>query len=176
MSARMAAVTGQRPRRTVTCARSVIGVGLGLGFNLGLGLAAATMLAAFCVGGVAKAESQQTFEGRWVASNRSLTLDLSRCGDGWCGIEVTQTGACGRTVLRARVDDGRLTGRLELATKSQPYTIAMHLVRHGPNEPETLAINGHTGAQFEPWRRMYPYMVMFARTGDVTCRPDPKVS
>jgi hypothetical protein len=129
-----------------------------------------------CVGGVAKAESQQTFEGRWAASNRSLTFDLSRCGDGWCGIEVTQTGACGRTVLRARVDDRRLTGRLELATNSQPYTIAMHLVRHGPNEPEMLAINGHTGAQFEPWRRVYPYMVMLARTGDVTCRPDPKVS
>ena len=37
-------------------------------------------------------------------------------------------------------------------------------------------IRGHTGTRFDPWRRMYPYMVSFARTSDVTCRPDPKVS
>lgn len=174
MSARMAAVTGEGPRRAVTCARSVIG--FSLGFTLGLGLAAATMLAAFCVGGVAQADSQPKLEGRWVASNQSLTLDLSRCGDGWCGIEVTQTGSCGRTVLRARTDDGRLTGRLELATKAEPYTIAMRLFRRSPSDPEMLMINGHTGTRFEPWRRMYPYMVSFARTSDASCRPDPKVS
>jgi hypothetical protein len=145
-----------------------------LGF--GLSLAAATMLAAFCVGGVAKAESQQMVEGRWVANNQSLTLDLSRCGDGWCGIEVTQTGSCGRTVLRAANDGGGLTGRLELAAQAQPYTIVMHLFRRSPSAPETLMIRGHTGTRFDPWRRMYPYMVAFARTSDVTCRPDPKVS
>ncbi len=135
------------------------------------------MLASFCVGDVAKADIQQTFEGRWVASNQSLTLDLSRCGDSWCGIEVTQTGSCGQTVLRARNDDDeQFTGRLELAGKSQPYTIAMHLFRRSPSDPQMLMINGHTGTRFEPWRRMYPYMVAFARTSDVTCRPDPKVS
>ena len=170
MSARMAAVTGESPRRAVTCARSVMNLGLRLG------LAAASMLAAFCVGGMAKAGIEQTFEGRWVASNQGLTLDLSRCGDGWCGIEVTQTGTCGRTVLRASNDDGQFTGRLELTTQTQPYTIAMHLFRRNPSDPQTLMIRGHTGTGFDPWRRMYPYMVAFARTSDVTCRPDPKVS
>jgi len=132
---------------------------------------------AFCVDGMAKAESQQMVEGRWVASNQSLTLDLSRCGDGWCGIEVTQTGACGRTVLRARSDDdGQLIGRLELATQAQPYTIVMHLFRRSPSDSELLMIRGHTGARFDPWRRMYPYMVAYARKSDVGCRPDPKVS
>jgi hypothetical protein len=135
------------------------------------------MLAAFYVGGVAQADIQRTFEGRWVAINQSLTLDLSRCGDGWCGIEVTRTGSCGRTLLRAGNDDsGELTGRLELAAQAQPYTIAMHLFRRSPSDPETLMIRGHTGTRFDPWRRMYPYMVSFARTSDVTCRPDPKVS
>jgi hypothetical protein len=142
-----------------------------------MGLAATAMLAALYVGDVAKAESQQTVEGRWVASNRSLTLDLSRCGDGWCGIEVTPTGSCGRTVLRARSDDdGQLTGRLELATDSQPYMIAATLYRRSPSDPGTLMISGHTGNRFEAWRRTYPYSVTFARSGDVTCRPDPKVS
>jgi len=169
MSARIAAVTGEGPRRAETCARSVMG--------FGLAVAAATMLTVFCVAGVANAESQQMVEGRWAANNQSLTLDLSRCGDGWCGIEVTQTGACGRTVLRARIDDGgELMGRLELAAQARPYTIAMHLFWRGPSDPELLMIRGHTGSRFEAWRRIYPYMVAFARTGDASCRPDPKVS
>ena len=150
MSARMAAVTGEGPRRAATCARSVIGVG----FGLGSGLAAATMLAAFCVGGVAKAGSQQTFEGRWVASNQSLTLDLSRCGNSWCGIEVTKAGSCGRAVLRVTNgspdDSHMLYGRLELATQTQPYTIAMHLFRRNAGDPETLMIRGNTGRRYAP--------------------------
>lgn len=138
-------------------------------------MAAATMLAAFCVGDVAKAEA--TFEGRWAASNQSLTLDLARCGDGWCGIEVTPAGSCGRTVLRVRNDaDGRFTGELELATQSESYKIAIHLLRRSPSDPETLMIRGSTGMRFDAWRRIYPYQVVFTRTGDVACRPDPKVS
>ena len=142
------------------------------------------MLATFCVAGVAKADIQRTFEGRWVANNQSLTLDLSRCDDGWCGIEVTSAGSCGRTVLRAAKDtgndDGQLTGRLELDAQALPYTIAIHLVRRKPNDPETLTIRGHTRgyyprSEFQPWRRSYPYMVEFARVGDTTCRHDPTV-
>jgi polyisoprenoid-binding protein YceI len=142
------------------------------------------MLATFCVAGVAKADIQRTLEGRWVAKNQSLTLDLSRCDDGWCGVAVTNAGSCGRTVLRAAKDtgkdDGQLTGRLDLDAQALPYTIAIHLVRRKPNDPETLVIRGHTrsnaSTEFQPWRRIYPYMVEFARAGDATCRHGPKVS
>lgn len=142
------------------------------------------MLATFCVASVAKADIQRTFEGRWVAKNQSLTLDLSRCDDGWCGIEVTNAGSCGRTMLRVAKrtgnDDGQFTGRLELDPQAQPYTIAIHLFRRNPNDPETLMIRGHsrggTVTQFQPWRRIYPYMVEFTRIGDTTCRHGPKVS
>jgi hypothetical protein len=141
-----------------------------------LGSVAAVMLATVCVGGVAKADIQRTFEGRWIANNQSLTLDLSRCGNGWCGIEVTKAGSCGRTVLRVTEgspdDGGALYGRLELATHTQPYTIAMHLFRRNPNDPETLMIRGNTGTRFDAWRRMYPYMVAFSRVSDVTCWPE----
>src|SRR5712691_1126032 len=109
MRTRMTAVTGESPRRAVTCTRSVM---------RSLGSVAAVMLATFCVAGVAKADIQRTFEGRWVANNKSLTLDLSRCGDGWCGTEVTSAGSCGRTVLRVGNEDGQLTGRLELDTQA----------------------------------------------------------
>jgi hypothetical protein len=149
-----------------------------------LGSVASVMLATFCVAGVAKADIQRTFEGRWVAKNQSLTLDLSRCDDGWCGIAVTSAGSCGRTVLRVAKgtgnDDGQLTGRLDLDPQAQPYTVAIHLFRRNPNDPETLMIRGHTrggaGTQFQPWRRIYPYMAEFARVGDTSCRHNPKVS
>jgi hypothetical protein len=136
------------------------------------------MLATFCVAGVAKADIQRTFEGRWVANNRSLTLDLSRCGDGWCGIEVTNAGSCGRIILYVANgtgnDDGQLTGRLELDAQAQPYTIAIYLFRRNPNDPETLMIRGHTRsdrARLDGLIRIYPYMAEFARVGDTTCRP-----
>ena len=142
------------------------------------------MLATFCVAGVAKADLQRTFEGRWVANNQSLTFDLSRCKDGWCGIEVTNAGSCGRTILRVANATGdnnsELTGQLELAAQTQPYAIGINLYRRSPDDSGMLMISGHTrgdtGSQFEPWRRTYPYMASFARAGDTVCRHDPKVS
>src|SRR5262245_20243662 len=172
MSATTTAVTGKGARRAAIFVRSIMSVG----WYVGLGMAATT-LASFCVHGMAKADPPHTFEGRWAAKDRSLTLDLLRCGDGWCGIEVNQAGTCGRTVLRARGDEeGQLKGRLELATESQPYMVAVNFYRLGTSDPGELLISGHTGNRFEPWRRTYPYQVPFARSGDVTCRPDPKVS
>ena len=137
------------------------------------------MLATFCVAGVAKADIQRSFEGRWVANNKSLTLDLSPCEFGWCGIEVTSAGSCGRTTLRAGNEEGQFAGRLELHAQAQPYTVTIHLFRRNPNDPETLLISGHTrgdkATEFRPWRRIYPYMVELTRVGDTTCRHDPKV-
>jgi hypothetical protein len=143
-----------------------------------LGLVASAMLTTFCVAGVANADIQRTFEGRWVANNQSLTLDLSRCDDGWCGVEVS-AGSCGRTILRVGNEDGQLAGRLELHAQAQPYKVTIYLVRRNPNDPETLIVSGHTrgdtATEFRPWRRIYPYMVEFTRVGDTACRHDPKV-
>src|SRR5262245_36066405 len=171
----MPAVTGESPRRAVTCARSVMRT---------LGSVASVLLATFYVAGVAKSDIQHTFEGRWIADNQSLTLDLSRCGDGWCGVEVTNAGSCGRTILRVAKSTGdsnsELTGQLELAAQAQPYAIGINLYRRDPNDPGTLLISGHTrgdtGTHFEPWRRTYPYQVEFTRVGDAVCLPSPKVS
>jgi hypothetical protein len=170
MRTRMTAVTGENPRRAATCTRSVMRM---------LGWVASVMLATFCVAGVAKSDVERTFEGRWAANNESLTFDLSRCGDGWCGIEVTKAGSCGRTIVRVAnaTDDSnsQLTGQLELATQAQPYAIGIILYRRNPNDPGTLLISGHTrgdvGTRFEPWRRVYPYQVEFTRVGDTTCTP-----
>jgi len=138
---------------------------------------AATILAAFCVAGVAMAEP--SFDGRWVAENQSLTLDLSRCGEGWCGVEV-KAGACGRTVLRVAADspdEGRHPiGRLELAPEARPMPIKIHLFKRATGAFDSLMILGDSGGRFDLMRRTYPYMVAFSRSGDAACRHDPKVS
>ena len=165
----MTAVTGESPRRAIAFTRSVMRA---------FGSVATAMLVTFCVAGVAKADIQRNFEGRWVANNRSLTLDLSPCDDGWCGIEVTSAGSCGRIMLRVGNQDGELTGRLALDTQALPYTVTIHLVRRSPNDPEMLIISGHSrgdaATEFRPWRRIYPYMAEFTRVGGATCRHDPK--
>ena len=181
MRTRTTAVTGESPRRAVVCTRSVMRT---LASSV-----AATMLTAFCVAGVAMAETDWPLEGRWAALNQSLTLDLSLCGDGWCGVEVTSAGSCGRTTLRTRSrspeETGFIIGRLELAAQARPYVVALHLYKRGPDgsdrrllrgTPDTLMIRGNSGGEFDFMRRMYPYMVAFARIGDATCRHDPKVS
>ena len=70
------AVTGESPRRAVVRTRLVMRT---------LGSVALVMLATPCAAGVAEADTQRTFEGRWVANNQSLTLDLSRCGQALLG-------------------------------------------------------------------------------------------
>jgi len=104
---------------------------------------AATMVAAFCVAGMATATAMEPAEiaGRWVSDkewvqdNHRITLDISRCGTGWCGVEVKNGATCGRTVLR--LDEGELrepvaafSGRIGLASGAQPYGIRVHLSRY----------------------------------------------
>jgi hypothetical protein len=106
-----------------------------------------------------------------------LTLDISRCADGWCGVEV-RNGSCGSTTLR--LDEGELraplavfSGRIGLGG-AQPYLIRVHLSRY--ESAFQLDLFGNTGDELELWRRNYPYRQLMSRTGDAVCRPDPKVS
>lgn len=141
------------------------------------------MFMALCVAAMARAEpapiDPNDMAGRWVAQRRQLVLDLSRCGAGWCGVEVVDD-KCGRTALRLdaeKVDGAYLdaTGRLELAAGTRAYAVRASLFRM---ENGTLAISiaGNTGDTFEPWRRQFPFSAVLARKGDVACRPDNKTS
>ncbi|MET0922231.1 MAG: hypothetical protein ABWY47_03770 [Xanthobacteraceae bacterium] len=148
---------------------------------------AAAMVAAFCVAGMAMAEpplKHADIAGRWVSdrmrvsATEKLTLDISRCADGWCGVEV-RNGSCGRTTLR--LDEGELrepvaafNGRIGLASGAQPYGIRVHLSRY--EGAFQLDLFGNSGDEFEPLRRNYPYRQLMARTGEAVCPPDPKVS
>jgi hypothetical protein len=138
------------------------------------------MLATLCVAGMAVAETESDLAGRWVAGKRKLVLDVSRCGAGWCGVEVAD-GACGRTILRvamtaAEGNRNRIRGRLELAADTESYAVQVSVYPPKADGPPELLVSGHTGGRFEMWRRTFPFSDAFARVGNAACPPDSKTS
>jgi hypothetical protein len=141
------------------------------------------MLVMFCVGGMAMAETERAarpdLAGRWVSEKPELMLDLSRCGAGWCGVEV-EDGACGKTVLRvgATADSGSDTveGRLDRAAGAQSYAVEVGFFRRETKGAVGLLMIGTSGNKFDPWRRTFPFRAKFARMGDAQCAPDPNTS
>ena len=110
-----------------------------------------------------------------------MTLDISRCGEGWCGIEVSPENKCLGTAMT--VDAGEPTqfatlhkGRLELARGTEPYVIQAYLMPASAGEPERLEIAGDTGDEFRMFRRSFPFNAQLVRAGDVHCRADKPVS
>jgi hypothetical protein len=140
-------------------------------------------VAAVCVAGVASAEPFQppadTFSGRWFDSQRNLTLDVSRCGKAWCGIEVTNGTVCGKVVARLEHDQDPdvkvLKGKLQLTAATQQYTVVAFTSQRGAGTT-VLIMHGTTGATIELWRRTFPFQAEFVASGAPKCRPGPNVS
>jgi hypothetical protein len=139
------------------------------------------IITACCVTGMAiAAVTPVEFGGRWLSENKKLTLDVSRCGDGWCGVEVTNGTMCGRTVLRLDAGEQggneavRFTGRLQLAPESEPYGVETILLRRGA--VPVLMITGQAGGRFFLGSRRIDFRAEFVRTSDAVCQPDVKVS
>jgi hypothetical protein len=138
------------------------------------------MITVFCVAGMAIAVATPSeFGGRWRSEGQRLTLDVSRCGNDWCGVEVVNGSTCGRTVLR--LDAGEqdkesvtFNGRLQLAPESEPYGVRTSLRRR--SDVLTLMITGHTGGSFQMVRRTFDFQAEFVRINDAACQPDAKVS
>ncbi|MGY8681906.1 hypothetical protein Q2941_29595 [Bradyrhizobium sp. UFLA05-153] len=139
--------------------------------------------ASVCFAGKAHAESDLSalaLGGRWVDEmpGDKLVLDISSCGEGWCGVNVVE-GMCGATVLRVKQSkEGpefvSLSGKLELAPGAQPYFVRARVFR--TNDAPRLQILGDSRADFSVMRRSYPFVSNMARSGDALCRPDAKTS
>lgn len=167
-------------REPIACARSIKG--------MLVGATLASMIGALCVARVAQAEpaplTRADFAGRWVSKEASLTLDITRCGKGWCGVLVTNK-SCGHTALRLaespedaihQTDKTReLVGRLQLAANTEPYGVRTVLTRDDGGTM-TLHIAGHTGGIFSAIRRSYDYNQLLVREGDGACSPNPRLS
>jgi uncharacterized low-complexity protein len=111
----------------------------------------------------------------------NLTLDIVRCGEGWCGIEVGQKDACGGTALK--LDAGEpangstiFKGRLELAHGTEPYVVQAYLVPASGGSSEGLEIEGDTGGEFRAFRRSFPFNAHLVRAGEAVCKSEKPVS
>jgi hypothetical protein len=136
-----------------------------------------------CVCGVARAQSslpaQTDIAGRWTADKGSLMLDISRCGDGWCGIKV-EGGACGIIALRLEAGRGSdwavsYRGRLELVPQTAVYLVQAELLPRLADGPLRLNIVGGAGPAFI-YTRVYPYHQLFVRSDKAGCLADQKTS
>ena len=141
------------------------------------------MVAGLCVGGAATAQTPPAtgmeIEGRWINVSNTLTLDISRCGDGWCGVQV-RNDACAQTALRMAARESRegtpvsFLGRLTLAEKTAPYAVSADLfTKDGKVQ---LRLMGNTGDRFEIMRRTFPLHEVMARSGPAQCKPASTVS
>ena len=115
-------------------------------------------IALVCVAGVASA-APEGIEGRWVSvrATQMLTLDISRCEAGWCGVRV-DGGRCGRTVLRlgaGEPSDKPPSGTLQLTSDSFRYGVRASLRQD--DGKSVMTIVGHTGAgdPFAAMRRTF---------------------
>lgn len=118
-----------------------------------------------------------------------LTLDISACDSGWCGIEVAADGSCAPVtglVLKQgeTYTDGNfgLEGTLTLAAGTEPYAIEGYFspaekgdpAAGTTDQPMRLSMQGDTGGVFRAFRRSFPFHATLARIGDATCKPTQK--
>lgn len=114
----------------------------------------------------------------------TLTLDLARCGSGWCGVEVTGVEQrCGATALK--LDSGAANesvatvfkGNLALAKGTEPYVVEVYLLAPRSADDKTeIQITGDTGGEFRMFRRSFPFNATLVRISDAKCRPESTVS
>src|SRR5437763_17098637 len=59
----------------------------------------ASVLMATCALASGRGLAAHEIEGRWETKAKDLVLDISRCGERYCGQAVNSSNTCGRTIL-----------------------------------------------------------------------------
>lgn len=105
----------------------------------------------------------------------ALTLDIGRCGDGWCGVIVGKDGGCGATALKlaSGKPDGReyaFEGTISIAEGTEPYTVRATGNRRSADDPAVLWLIGDTGGTLRMMRRTFPFEAQLTRQGEPACK------
>ena len=120
--------------------------------------------------------------GNCADSGCTMTLDISACATGWCGVRVNPDGGCGGvamnvTTAEARANAQTFTGKLDLVPGADAYSIQATLWK-SEDEPAKRFVNmiGDTGPELRFMRRSFPFEAALSRSGDATCVSDKPVS
>ncbi|MEQ1715867.1 MAG: hypothetical protein ABL907_07775 [Hyphomicrobium sp.] len=133
--------------------------------------------------------------GRWTGNHYSyggarakcddqpctLTIDVSACASGWCGVMVKTDGGCGGSAMTVTAADGKesflhFKGTLELNAKAVAYTVQATLWQNKDNGARHLDFIGDTGPELMFMRRSFPFQAHLARTGDAVCTTEKATS
>ena len=132
---------------------------------------------AFALGPIpVQALEANAIEGRWQVPDDLSVLDVTRCGQDYCGQHVKsqdKENACDRTILKikpALSDAGSPTfeGLLDLDDGAGPYPVSVRLSEDG----NTLTILGYK-EKSPIWSRVIPLRILMARSGNAACLPPP---
>src|SRR5262245_41807091 len=137
------------------------------GRTMRMGFAPLMLFTCLLVSGSALAA--QGIEGRWATKAKDLVLDVSRCGEQFCGQAVNDTNQCERTVLTVAHKGTSQTfdGELAVPRRERPLKVKVSLT----NDGQMLII----GDAIEPslLRRTFPFRALLACVGNAGCRPNP---
>lgn len=111
----------------------------------------------------------------------TLTIDISPCGDAWCGVEVGKDGGCKGEALslksgkEADLAPNVFRGKLTLDASADDYVVeAVLLTRQG--EPRRLSFIGDTGPELMIFRRSFPFHAQLAASGEAQCKSESPLS
>ena len=162
---------------------SVAGMRAGALVRRALSLCA--LIVALCATGGADPLSAQTttkpdLSGRWTSAKGTYVLDITRCGEGWCGIRLKPDQTCGALALRlsARAEatsPHRLEGTLNLEPAMQNYRVTATAKPLDAARPTELHVFGAPETSGLP-TRIIPFVDQLVRGPEAICRHDNKVS
>ena len=128
-----------------------------------------------------RAESvKPDLSGRWTSATGNYVLDITRCGDDWCGVKLKTDQSCGALALRLAArpdatDPHRLGGTLNLDPAVQLYQVTATVTPRDAARPSELRLSGTPDTSGLP-TRVIPFSDRLVRGPDATCRRDSKVS
>lgn len=109
----------------------------------------------------------------------TLTYDIVACGEGWCGIAVSDEEPCGAVGLRIAPDKTKnspnaFNGKLELAKGTALYVVeawyaAPDAGDQGGRSAPRLSLIGDTGTELLMMRRSFPLQAELTRISDAQC-------
>jgi len=174
-------------------ALSVVACGMGVTMALTYGAYAAGPAAGEVVSNL-KADQ---IAGRWSGNHYgygnvhakcegkpcTLTLDITACPGGWCGVLVKDDGGCGALGMKVQAAEGkeswlRFDGKLEIEPKAASYVIQATLwsEKDKVSPPAHLDIIGDTGPELMFMRRSFPFQAHLARMGEAVCTSEKATS